>query len=120
VLARSLERDWQRHVMNKAAMEGWHGFHIRVSKGTLDSVHYDGAGVYPRRSDHDDAVGIPDLFLVHPERGQLLLPELKRTSGRVSVAQERWIGWLDRITAVRSGVWRPGDERAVDALLLGQ
>ncbi len=120
LLAASLEREWQRHVMTKAAQGGWHGFHIRVSRGTLDGVHHDNAGEWPRRADHDDAVGIPDLLLVHQDRGELWMPELKAVDGRVNRGQALWQRWLEDIGQVRSGVWRPGDERYVDNLLLGR
>lgn len=50
--------------------------------------------------------GWPDVFLVHPRTGQVVVAELKATRGRVSHAQQ---GWIDAFAAagVVVHVWRP-------------
>ncbi len=118
VLANTSERDFQDHVFTLAARGGFHGLHFRVSHGSLEGLH--GLNrAFPRGADHDDASGIPDLLLVQPERGLLLLPELKASRGMVSDDQRRWLDWLADVVDVEAPVWRPADEDAIRKILLG-
>jgi hypothetical protein len=50
--------------------------------------------------------GWPDLFLVHPRTGDVVVAELKSTSGRVSQAQQTWIDAF-AAAGVVVNVWRP-------------
>lgn len=118
VLASTDERTFQEHLFNLAARGGWHGIHIRVSHGTLEGLHSLNRA-FPRGADHDDTWGVPDLLLVHPERGLLLLPELKAMTGRLARDQRSWQNWLSDLDDVAAPVWRPADEDAMRALLLG-
>lgn len=118
VLASTSESEFQEHVFSLAARGGWHGVHIRVSHGTLEGLH----GLkraFPRAAHHDDAWGVPDLLLVHPERRSLLLPELKPVDGIVSDHQQRWLHWLADIVEVEAPLWRPTDETTMRTMLLG-
>src|SRR5687767_3407358 len=79
------ERELQAQVIELARMVGWLVYH------THDS----------RRSEP----GFPDLVMVHERSGALLFAELKTTTGRVTMEQDRWL----RALAVRgyAFVWRP-------------
>lgn len=50
--------------------------------------------------------GWPDLFLLHPRTGDLVVAELKSNSGRVSHAQQEWIDAF-AAAGVVVHVWRP-------------
>jgi hypothetical protein len=50
--------------------------------------------------------GWPDLFLVHPRTGEIVVAELKSTSGRVSHAQQEWIDAF-ATAGITVHVWRP-------------
>lgn len=119
LLDRSPEHAFQEHIFTLAARGGFHGAHIRLSHGTLEGLHGP-RREFPRGADHDDAWGIPDLILVHPERGVLLLPELKTARGVVSPDQQRWLGWLSDVVEVQAPVWRPAMEDEIRELLLGR
>lgn len=117
LLSSTLEAQWQNHVLMQIALGGGHGFHIRVSQGTLEGVHSAGRP-FPRGADHDDATGFPDILAVFPDRGLLLIPELKRPGGRIRDGQDRWHDWLSDIVEVSSPIWRPEDETEVSRILL--
>lgn len=73
-------------VRDVAKLRGWLAYH------THDS----------RRSEP----GFPDLVLVHPRTGDLVVAELKATKGRVSHAQQAWIDAL-AAAGITVHVWRP-------------
>jgi hypothetical protein len=50
--------------------------------------------------------GFPDLVIVFPRTGALLIAELKSATGKVSAAQQKWIEALDGSPA-GVHVWRP-------------
>ena len=79
------EREWQAEVVAAARHLGWSVYH------TADS----------RRSEP----GWPDLALV---RDRFMVAELKTDTGKLSAAQERWIGLLTA-AGVETYVWRPQD-----------
>ena len=79
------EREWQSEVVAAAHHLGWSVYH------THDS----------RRSEP----GWPDLALV---RDRFMVAELKTDTGKLSAAQERWIGLL-KAAGVETYVWRPTD-----------
>jgi hypothetical protein len=110
------ERAFLEHVMTLAALHGWHGIHIIRSRDVMEGVH-SLARRFPRGAEHDDAHGFPDLLLVHPARRQLLLVELKRSSGRLTVDQQRWLRWAADLGSCRAYCWRPEDEREIQHVL---
>lgn len=61
--------------------------------------------------------GLPDLILVRPPR--VLFVELKRerTSAKVTREQAGVLDMLAQCPGVESYVWRPSDERSLDAVL---
>lgn len=71
------ERAFQQQVLDLASIYGWRSYH------TFDS----------RRS----TAGFPDLVLVRPP--EMLLVELKRDNGRLSVPQQDWLRDLQLVAA---------------------
>lgn len=100
------EAQWQEQVVEYAHLRGWRVAHFRAAqtaKGRhMTAVAYDGAG-------------FPDLVLAR--NGKVLFAELKRETGRVSVAQQAWIDELTGVATVHVYVWRPSDWDAVEAAL---
>lgn len=89
------EKVFQAAVERLARRSGWAVYH------TFDS----------RRSE----AGFPDLVLVRA--GVLLFVELKRDSGRVSLAQAHWHALLGEVEGVGVRLWRPADWPAIVAEL---
>lgn len=80
------EAQLQDAIRDLAKLRGWLFFHP-----------YDS-----RRS----TPGWPDLFLVHPRTGQIVVAELKSASGRLSPAQQQWIAAF-AAAGITVHVWRP-------------
>jgi hypothetical protein len=80
------EAQLQDAIRDLAKLRGWLFFHP-----------YDS-----RRS----TPGWPDLFLIHPRTGEIVVAELKSAKGRVSVAQQEWIDAF-AAAGVVVHVWRP-------------
>lgn len=92
------EKQFQRQVIQFAALCGWAVYH------THDS----------RRSQP----GFPDLVLAHRARGLLLFAELKTDTGKLTAEQDRWRTLLLQVGA-DARVWRPKDWGEVEAMLRG-
>lgn len=75
VIITPTERQVQETLIAAARLAGWLVYH------PWTSVH--------------SAAGWPDLFCVHPERGQALALEIKGQRGRVSAAQQAWLAALN-------------------------
>ena len=99
LLASLSEKDWQAHVVGVLRDHGWLVYHP-----------YDS-----RRS----AAGYPDLTAVHPERGLLLLVELKTARGRCTADQRRWMKALGGVVSVYNATWRPRDIDEVERVAGG-
>jgi VRR-NUC domain-containing protein len=82
------ERALQTAVIEAALWAGWLVAHVRDSRS-------------------QNVVGLPDLILARP--GRIILAELKSERGRLSPAQEKWIGVLKQVPGVEAYVWRPSD-----------
>lgn len=81
------EAELQACVIDAAKRGGWLYMHITDSRKSA-------------------AVGFPDLVLVHPVTGRLLLIELKSQTGKLRPEQEKWLAALYR-GGHEAGVWRP-------------
>jgi len=88
------ERAWQAQIVELAGYYGWLAYH------TFDS----------RRSEP----GWPDLVLVRPP--ELLAVELKTDSGRLTVAQRRWLEAL-AACGIETHTWRPREFETVHGRL---
>lgn len=94
-----LERDFERQVLDLAAIFGFESAHFRpaqTAKGWRTPV----AGSLGK--------GWPDWFFARPRDGRVMWRELKSRTGKVSPDQERVIGIL-RACRLDAGVWRPAD-----------
>lgn len=85
------EAEFQAAVVDLATLRGWLLFH------DFDS----------RRN----TAGWPDLFMIHPRTGELLVAELKTHKGRVSKRQQVWIDAFSAAGIVVH-VWRPEHMRS--------
>lgn len=89
------EREFQRQVLDLAAILGWSAYHPQLSK-------------WSER-------GWPDLALVRPPR--LVFAELKRQNGRTTAHQDRWLELLRGVPGVEVFLWRPDDFDAIAEVL---
>lgn len=89
------EKEFTRQVRDLAELLGWKFYHPWLS------IHS------PR--------GFPDVALCRPPR--LILAELKTEKGKVSAAQEEWLGLLAACAGVEVAVWRPSDIQTIAELL---
>lgn len=91
------EKDWQGWIVLTAQTFGWLTYHPLDSRGS--------------------AAGFPDLTLVRGD--ELMFVEVKRETGKVSAAQQRWLDAL-RGAGVEVHVWRPSDQDTVLERLRGK
>jgi hypothetical protein len=92
------EADLQDVIVTLARLRGWLVAHFRparTERGWRTPVAADGAG-------------FPDLVLVHPERGRLVVAECKSDRGRVTADQMRWLAAFSA-AGVETHIWRPED-----------
>jgi VRR-NUC domain len=90
-----LEAPFQRQIIDLAILCGYKAYH------SWSSLH--------------SSPGFPDLLLCKPGK-RILLFEVKRQKGRVSIAQREWIAWL-RAAGIYVRVIRPSDWPLVVRLL---
>jgi hypothetical protein len=89
------EREFQRQVLDLAAIFGWSAYHPMLSK-------------WSER-------GWPDLALVRPPR--LVFAELKRETGKTTEHQDRWLGLLRGVPGVEVFLWRPSELEQIAEVL---
>lgn len=89
------EKEFQRQVLDIAAIYGWKSYHPMLSK-------------WSER-------GWPDLALVRPPR--FVLAELKREKGSTSVHQDEWLAMLRECPGIEVYLWRPSDIEAIALVL---
>ena len=94
----TLERDFQRQVMQAADAAHWLAYHPVTSKKS-------------RR-------GFPDTVLV--KGTTVLFAELKMPWGRLSPDQRVWMDALQQVQAVEAYVWTPEDYETISARLFRQ
>ena len=86
------------NVMDMAHLLGWRTAHFRPAR-TEEGWRTAGSG---------DAKGFPDLCMVHPVQGRIVVAELKSQRGQVSEDQAAWIADLGALPdTVEVHVWRP-------------
>jgi hypothetical protein len=88
------ENQLQQQVLDLASLCGWRHFHVLNSRGSDP--------------------GWPDLVLLRPPH--LLVVELKRETGRLSVAQSDWLRLLE-MCGVDVRIWRPSSWPEIEATL---
>lgn len=112
------EAERQARITDALSMFGFLWQHVRPSVDV-------GRGKGWRTAISGDK-GSPDLLAVHPERGQLLLIEVKADKGRLTAEQQAW-GTALRAALNQQGSLSPGywvcdsdeSERALIALISG-
>lgn len=91
------EKQWERQVVELAEFCGWEHYHAWLS------IH--------------SPTGWPDEALLKPP--DLIFAELKSEKGKLTAAQEKYIGLL-RACGMRVYVWRPSDIDEVISVLSGR
>jgi hypothetical protein len=100
------EDQYQAWIEERAAERGWiQQFHVRRAQ------------VKGRWVTNTSSPGVPDLWLLRPTTGQLLVLEVKAQDGTASPDQRRWIAGLQRVPGVEAYIVRPSDAEHVLAKL---
>lgn len=100
------EDQYQAWIVERATERGWVlQFHVRRAQ------------VKGRWVTNTSSTGVPDLWLLRPTTGQLLVLEVKAQDGKPSPEQNRWVAGLQRVPGVEAYVVRPSDADAVLAKL---
>jgi hypothetical protein len=92
------EKDLKSIVLNIARRYGW-------------LVHHDlpAMNIRGRWATHVEGdVGFPDLVLVHPNRGQMLVVELKAERGKTTTSQDNWLAAFG-LAGIENHIVRPSD-----------
>ena len=85
---RVTERAFQSQVEQYARMMGWLVSHAFLSIGSV--------------------AGFPDLICLRG--GEMVVAELKSTTGKTTEAQEQWLFSFRAVPGARVFVWKPDDE----------
>lgn len=80
------EEYFQDQIMAAAKALGWLFYHVPDSRRTQP--------------------GFPDLVMLHPSTGRLLIRELKTQKGKTSKMQDVWLAGF-RLGGLDAKVWRP-------------
>jgi hypothetical protein len=104
------EDQYQAWIVEKATAAGWVlQFHVRRAQ------------VKGRWLTNTSSPGVPDLWLLRPSTGQLVVLEVKQeqdgTSAERRAQQAQWIAGLQAVPGVEAYVVRPTDAADVLALL---
>jgi hypothetical protein len=85
-------------VISVARMAGWLIHHDlpAMSRAGRWATHVEGD------------VGFPDLVLVSPHHGQIMVVELKAEKGKVTTSQQNWLDSFD-LSGIENHVVRPSD-----------
>jgi hypothetical protein len=101
------EAQFQSWIIEKATGAGWvlqfHVLRSQVKGG--------------RWVTNTSTPGVPDLWLLRPSTGQLVVLEVKAQAGRTRPEQKRWIAGLQKVPGVEAYVVAPRDAPAVLRLL---
>lgn len=101
-----LEDQWQAWCEVQAWSAGWaRQFHVRRAQ------------VKGRWLTNTSSPGVPDLWLVNPIQGRMLVLECKAQDGRPSVEQLEWIADLQTVPGIDAVIVRPSDAIALLKLL---
>lgn len=95
---RVAEKVLKAQLMSAAKAYGWLGYHA------LPAMTASGRWLTVAEGNP----GFPDLVLVHPTSGRMVVAELKSDIGRIRPAQRRWLDAFEKAGA-EVYVWRPGE-----------
>ena len=110
------EDDFLAQVIEAAHLYKWKAVHFRKAMIRRATSGGKAKWVTPVQA---DGAGWPDLVLLHPERGQLLVAECKSEKGRVTPAQERWLEAFGGLANCWAFVWKPSMWDSIVAVLKG-
>jgi hypothetical protein len=103
------EDGFTRTLLQVAGVLGWKAVHFRPAR------MHDGSWRTPVEG---DGVGWPDVVMVHPGRGELVVAELKVGGNTTTAEQDEWLAAF-RAAGVWAFVWRPGDWPEIERVLKG-
>lgn len=92
-------------VIERAEWTGWRVMHPRPAR---ERDRRTGKDRYVTPVQGTWARGYPDLTMLHPAAGRIMVVELKSADGRLSPEQRDWLDWF-RACGVDARVWRPDD-----------
>jgi len=101
------EAQFQAWIVERATELGW-----RLQFHVLRSQVKGGRWVT-----NTSSPGVPDLWLLRPSTGQLVVLEVKAWDGKPSDEQKRWVAGLQRVPGVEAYIVGPADAEAVLRLL---
>lgn len=108
------EAGFQAAVMQAAQLLGWETLHVRP-------VTAAGSGRTSTPTTGTMAMGWPDLVLLNPDTGHLVVAEMKSASGRLTDDQQRVLRAWRMVEAVNARVdvfvWKPSDYHTIEVLL---
>jgi hypothetical protein len=100
------EAHYQAWIIERAEERGWVlQFHVRRAQ------------VKGRWLTNTSSPGVPDLWLLRPSTGQLLVLEVKAHDGRPSPEQLQWVASLQLVPGVEAYIVAPADAEHVLAKL---
>lgn len=104
------EAEYQAWICQRATDAGW-----------VLQFHVERAQVRGRWLTNTSSPGVPDLWLLRPSTGQLVVIEVKRqrdqTPPERRAQQAAWIGGLQQVEGVEAYIVKPSEFRDVLALL---
>lgn len=106
-IPRGTEAEFQDAVVEVAHAFGWLCVHFRPLRRK--------SGKYETPCQYD-AAGWPDLFLVRPSTGDIVVAELKMPGKDKSAEQEQWLNWLTDC-GIASFTWTPDDIDEIETVL---
>jgi hypothetical protein len=93
------EAQFQAWVVEKATQAGW------VLQFHVQRAQVKGG----RWVTNTSTPGVPDLWLLRPATGQLVVLELKAQRGRATPEQQAWVAGLQQVPGVEAFIVRPSD-----------
>ena len=117
------EKDLLDYVIEYAQAKNWRVAHFRP--GMTSRVDKRGRPIWvtPVQA---DGKGFPDLILIRRDElgGRFIVAELKSENGKVTKAQQEWLGILTYLAGYSSPsarmevyIWRPSDRDALERVL---
>lgn len=106
-----------KHADPEARFQKWIERYARARGWTLQFHVLRGRVRGGRWVTNTSSSGVPDLWLIRPSTGQLVVLEVKAPGGRSTPEQEQWIAGLQAVETVEAYVVRPADVDEIVALL---
>lgn len=101
------EAQYQAWIVEKAKAAGW-VLQFHVLRGQVKGGRW---------VTNTSSAGVPDLWLLRPSTGQLVVLEVKKHGGQPTSEQLRWVAGLQTVPGVEAYVVGPADAADVLDLL---